>query len=82
MIKVREGSAPDFEDIQKQRTVNFIESVVDNNVIQKKTNVVNNFINNFNREFKRQPTSIEIFDNLKENISDNIINKIINKDSK
>jgi hypothetical protein len=70
------------EDIQKQRTVNFIESVVDNNDIQKKTNVVNNFINNFNREFKRQPTSIEIFDNLKENISDNIINKIINKDSK
>ena len=71
-----------LEDIQKQKTVNFIESVVDNNDLQKKTNVVNNFINNFNREFKRRPTSIEIFDNLKENISDNIINKIINKDSK
>jgi hypothetical protein len=70
-----------LEDIQKQRTVNFINSVIDNNDVQKKTNVVNNFINNFNKEFKRQPTSLEIFDNLKENIEDNIINEVI-KESK
>ena len=68
-----------LEDIQKQKTVNFIENVIDNNDVQKKTNVVNNFINNFNREFKRQPTSLEIFDNLKENIDHSIINEVINE---
>ena len=68
-----------LEDIQKQKTVNFIENVIDNNDIQKKTNIVNNFINNFNREFKRQPTSLEIFDNLKENIDHSIINEVINE---
>ena len=68
-----------LEDIQKQKTVNFIENVIDNNDIQKKTNVVNNFINNFNREFKRQPTTLEIFDNLKENIDHSIINEVINE---
>ena len=66
-----------LETIKKHKAVNFIESVIDNNDYQKKTNVVNNFINNFNREYKRQPTSLEIFDNLKENIEDSIINKVI-----
>ena len=69
-----------LEDIQKQKTVTFIETVIDNNDVQKKTNVVNTFINNFNREFKRQPTSMEVFDNLKENIPDTLINDIINND--
>ena len=68
-----------LEDIQKQKTVNFIESVIDNNDVEKKTNVINNFINNFNREYKRRPTTIEIFDNLKENIDHYIINEVINE---
>lgn len=70
------------EDIKKRNSINFIESVIDNNDIRKKTNVVNNFISNFNKEFSRQPTSLEIFDNLKEKVSDNIINDLINNDPK